>query len=84
MQAITLSPLSPQSVRRPLGPVGVLLVHGGSSVSLPVCPRVPSFAVSSTVPSFFLSNLFFVLDTTDEEAVKPLTPGVRNSNNGDC
>ena len=46
--------------------------------------RVPSFAVSSTAPSLFLSNLLFVLDTADEGGVKTLIPRVRNSNNGDC
>ena len=81
MQAVTHSPLSPQSVRRPLG---VFLVCDGGAVSLPVCPRVPSFAVSPTAPSLLLSNIVSALDTTDEGEVKTLSPGVRNLNNRDC
>ena len=84
MQAITPSPQASQSVRRSLGPVGVFLAYDGGAVSLPVCPRVASFAVSSTAPSVFLSTFFFSLGTTDEGEVKILTPVVRNSNNGDC
>lgn len=75
MQAITHSPHASQSIIRSLGPVGVLLAYDGGTVSLTVCPRVASFAVSSTAPSLFLSNFFFALDTTDEGEVKILTPG---------
>ena len=84
VQALTPSPHSSQSVRRPLGPVGLFLVCDGGAVSLPVCPRVPSFAVSPTAPSLLLSNIVSALDTTDEGEVKTLSPGVRNLNNRDC